>query len=256
MGRHLRILGLGALIAFVSAAPSWADIAGEAVTYEVDGKTYEGYFARNTDIPGKQPVVLIVHDWDGLNAYEQRRAQMIAEQGFAAFAVDLYGQGIKPTTPDENRALSGALNKDRAAMRARLSKALETAKGLPGVDADRVVAIGYCFGGGAILELARTGADLKGFVSLHGSLALPEGQDYKAVKAPILVLHGSNDPAVPMTVVADLAKSLNQDDVEHRMEIYGGALHAFTVWGGSQYQAAADLASWSTLVAFLDRRLR
>lgn len=254
----VRHLGFGlAAMALLAAVPvRAAGIVGEAVTYEVDGKPYEGYFARNTDIAGKQPVVLLIHDWDGPDAYEQRRAQMLAENGYAAFAVDLYGKGVRPQTTDDKRAQSGALSKDRPAMRARMAKALEVAKGLPGVDAGRVVAIGYCFGGGAVLELARAGADLKGFVSLHGSLAIPEGQDFKAVKAPVLVLHGSNDPSVPMTVVADLAKALNQDGVTHRMEIYGGALHAFTVWGGSQYQAAADLASWKALTAFLDSRLR
>lgn len=257
MGRHLRKLGLGvAAAALVAAGPAWGDIAGEAVGYEVDGKAYEGYFVRNTDIAGDQPVVLLVHDWDGLGDYEKRRAQMLAEHGFAAFAVDLYGKDVKPQSVEENRALSGALYNDRAAMRARLNQALATARGLPGVDGERVVAIGYCFGGGAILELARSGAELSGFVSLHGSLGLPEGQDYKSVKAPLLVLHGSNDPSQPMTAVAELAKALNADGVDHRMEIYGGALHAFTVWGGSQYQAAADLGSWSSLVAFLDRRLR
>ena len=252
-----RPLVLGLSFAFAAAAPAFAaGIVGEAVTYEVDGKPYEGYFARNTDIAGKQPVVLLIHDWDGPDAYEQRRAQMLAEHGFAAFAVDLYGKGVRPQTIDDKRAQSGALGNDRPAMRARMAKALEVARGLPGVDAGRVVAIGYCFGGGAVLELARAGTELKGFVTLHGALATPEGQDYKAVKAPILSLHGSNDPSVPMNVVADFAKALNQDGVEHRLEIYGGALHAFTVWGGSQYQAAADLASWKSLVAFLGERLR
>jgi len=257
MGYPLRKLGVSVLAAaMVAAVPAAADIVGEAVGYEVDGKAYEGYFVRNTGLAGDQPVVILVHDWDGLDDYEKRRAQMLAEHGFAAFAVDLYGKDVKPQSVEENRALSGALTSDRAAMRARLNQALETARGLPGVDADRVAAIGYCFGGGAILELARAGADLRGFVSLHGSLGLPEGQDYKSVKAPILVLHGSNDPSQPMPVVAELAKALNADGAEHRMEIYGGALHAFTVWGHGHYQAAADLASWSSLVAFLDHRLR
>lgn len=257
MRGSLRHLGLGlAAVALAAAAPAHADIVGGPVEYTVGGKTYEGYFAINNRIAGRQPVVLIVHDWDGLDAYEQRRAQMLAERGYAAFAVDLYGKGVRPRNADEARAQSGALNKDRAAMRARLTGSLDVIKQLDGFDAGRVVAIGYCFGGGAILELARAGADLKGFVSLHGSLAVPEGQDFKAVRAPVLILQGSNDPAVPMTTVAEVAKAMNQDGVDYRMEIYGGALHAFTVWGGGQYQAQADLASWAALTAFLDRYLR
>jgi len=247
-------LGFATALAFIP--PALSDIVGEAVTYEVDGKPYEGYFARNTALGDNQPVVLIIHDWDGLDAYEERRAQMLAEQGFAAFAADLYGKGVRPDTVEGRRAQTSALYADRDAMRARLMGALEALKGQAGTDDTRVAAIGYCFGGAAALEMARAGADLKGFVTLHGGLSTPEGQDYKSVKGPVLILHGSNDTSVPMTEVANLATALDEAGIEHRMEIYGGAPHAFTVWNSDRYRAQADIQSWNTMVGFLETQLR
>lgn len=249
------VFGLAAAVLF-AAAPARADIVGGPVDYAVGGTTFEGYFAINDKIPGRQPVVLVVHDWDGLDAYEQQRARMLAEAGYAAFAVDLYGKGVRPKNAEESKARSGALYADRAAMRARLDGALDVLEQLDGFDPARVVAIGYCFGGAAVLELARSGADLRGFVALHGGLATPEGQDYKALKGPVLILHGSADSAVPMSQVAALAKDLDDAKAEFTMEIYSGAPHAFTVWNGGRYDARADLASWKAMLGFLDARLR
>ena len=246
---------LAALAAGLLAAPAQAQIAGEAATYEVDGSTYQGYYARNSQLEGDRPVVLIVHDWDGLGDYERQRAEMLARQGYAAFAADLYGQGVRPDTLEGKKAESGALYSDRQEMRDRLAGALRQLDGLAGADADRVVAIGYCFGGSAVLELARSGRDLDGFVSFHGGLGTPDGQDYTDVQGEILVLHGSQDSVSGMGDVADLAGRLDGADVAYSMEIYGGARHAFTVWGGDRYQARADLQSWAALEDFLERRI-
>lgn len=231
-----------------------ADIVGKDVTYTVDGEPYQGYFARNTALGGNQPVVLIIHDWNGLDAYEKRRARMLARQGYAAFAADLYGKGIRPDTTEEMKARSGELYRDRAEMLRRVQGAVAQLAELDGVDSERVVAAGYCFGGSAVLELARAGAALDGFVTFHGGLATPEGEGYSRVKAPMLILHGSADTAVPMSVVAELAAALDEAGVDHRMEIYGGAPHAFTVWSGERYRAEADLASWDEFMGFLDER--
>ncbi len=208
-----------------------------------------------------QPVVMLVHDWDGIDSYEKRRVEMLAQQGYAAFAVDMYGQGVRPTTREESQAQSGMLYSDRAAMRARLFAGLSQAQSMPGIDAERAVAIGYCFGGAAVLELARAGADVDGFVTFHGGLETPEGQDYsEAAGPPILVLHGSADSVAPMAQVAALADELNAADVQYNMEIYGGAPHAFTVWTGdpenSRYDAKADTQSWNALMSFLENTLR
>lgn len=251
-----RYAWIAALPIALAASAAFAEIVEETVVYEVDGQPYEGYFARNTGFGDSQPLVLIIHDWDGLGDYEQRRARMLAEQGYAAFAADLFGQGVSLETMEDRRAATGALNADRATMRARLEAGLEQARAQTGVDPERIAAMGYCFGGGAVLELARSGADLDGFVVFHGSLSTPEGQDYQAVQGPILVLHGSADGSVPMSEVASLATALNETAVDYDMEIYGGADHAFTEWDGDRYDAKADVMSWDAMLDFLETRLR
>lgn len=257
-----RFLGFAIALACVLgiAVAAKADIVAEPVVYTHAGQPYEGYFARNEGFGDEQPIVLLIHDWNGLGDYEQRRAQMLAEQGYAAFAVDLYGQGVRPTTPAASRAESSKLYDDRAAMRDRLFAGLAQAQAMPGVDPERVVAIGYCFGGAAALEFARAGADLDGFVSFHGGLETPTGQNYQQVQGPILVLHGADDPVAPMEQVAALANALTAAGVDFDMEIYGGARHSFTVWSAdrdsSRYDAQADVKSWDALLAFLETQVR
>lgn len=245
-----------ACILGLSAVNAKADIIAEPVVYEIEGQPYEGYFALNEGFGDQQPVVLLIHDWDGIDEYEQRRVQMLAERGYAAFAADLYGQGVRPTTTEESQAQSGMLYSDRDTMRQRLFAGLAQAQSMAGVDPERAVAIGYCFGGAAVLELARAGADIDRFVSFHGGLETPDEQDYSEVMGPLLVLHGSDDPVAPMTQVAALADELNTAGVDYDMEIYGGARHAFTVWTAdresSRYDAEADIQSWDALLTFLD----
>ncbi len=262
MLKRLLLLGLVlcvtvASVIGLSAVVAKADIVAESVVYEIEGQPYEGYFAINSGFGDQQPVVLLVHDWDGIDEYEQRRVQMLAERGYAAFAVDLYGQGVRPTTPEEAQAQSGKLYSDRTAMRQRLFAGLAQAQSMAGIDPEKAVAIGYCFGGASVLEFARAGADLDGFVSFHGGLETPEGQDYSAVTGPLLILHGSDDPVAPMTQVAALADQLNAAGVDYDMDIYGGARHAFTVWTAdresSRYDAEADIQSWNALMTFLDK---
>lgn len=228
-----------------------AGIVTESVVYTIEGQPYEGYFAMNQGFGDNQPLVLIVHDWNGLDEYEMRRAQMLAEQGYAAFAVDLYGQGVRPRNSQESQQQSGQLYADRPTMRARLAAGLAQAQQMAGVDSSRVVAMGYCFGGAAVLEMARAGMDADGFVSFHGSFETPEGQNYSATPGRILILHGSDDPVAPMADVAQLASELDEANVDFAMEIYGGVDHAFTVWGGDRYDGQADRQSWRSLLTFL-----
>ncbi|MGD1944657.1 MAG: dienelactone hydrolase family protein [Leptolyngbyaceae cyanobacterium] len=255
----LLCLAVAAIVGFTMANAK-ANILAEPVVYEIAGQPYEGYFAINEGFGDDQPIVMLIHDWNGIGDYEQRRVQMLAERGYAAFAVDLYGQGVRPTNPEESRAESSKLYADRATMRQRLATGLAQAQAMAGVDPDRVVAIGYCFGGAAALEMARAGMDIDGYVSFHGGLTTPEDQDYSATTAPILILHGGNDPVAPMADVAALADELNAAEVDYDMEIYGGVLHSFTVWGAesdtSRYDPKADTQSWDALLAFLDRQLR
>ncbi|MGA7278541.1 MAG: dienelactone hydrolase family protein, partial [Desulfocapsaceae bacterium] len=213
-----------------------ATFAGENISYSVDGQPYEGYFINTK--PGA-PLVLLIHDWDGLTDYEVKRAQMLSDLGYSVFAVDLFGSGVRPTETEDKKKLTGELYKDRQKMRKLLYAALDTAKA-KGLNTDNAVVIGYCFGGAAVLEFARSGADLKGFVTFHGGLATPEGQDYTAAKGKFLVLHGTADASVTMEQFAQLAVELEESNVNHEMITYSGAPHAFTVLGSPRYREDAD----------------
>jgi len=225
--------------------------AGEKITYTIDGQPYEGYFINTR--PGA-PMVLLIHDWDGLTDYEIKRSQMLADLGYSVFAADLFGAGVRPTKVEDKRQHTGELYKDREKLRKLLYGALDTAKaqGLNTIDA---VAIGYCFGGAATLELARSGADLKGFVTFHGGLATPEGQDYSKAKGKFLILHGSADTAITLDMFVDLAKQLEANNVNHEMTTYSGAPHAFTVFGQPSYREDADQKSWKRFTEFLSETL-
>ena len=193
---------------------------------------------------------MLIHDWDGLTDYEVKRANMLAELGYAVFAADLFGAGVRPTKVTDKRQHTGELYKNREKMRSLMIGALETAKAR-GANTDNVVAAGYCFGGAAVLELARSGADLKGFATFHGGLKTPEGQNYAGTRGAILIMHGSADSAITIDQFADLAKELEAAGVEHEMITYSGAPHAFTVFGSKRYQEAADKKSWKRFQEFL-----
>ncbi|WP_306132468.1 dienelactone hydrolase family protein [Roseivivax marinus] len=232
-----------------------AQIAGEAHSYTVGDREYEGYVARQTTLDEPLGTVLIVHDWDGLTDYEMRRADMLAAQGYTAFAIDVYGADEDPQSVDENRALSGALYEDREEFRARLMGSIEAARALDGTT-DAMVLMGYCFGGAATLEAARGGADLAGFATFHAGLDLPEGQDYAGVTAPVTLFHGSADPVSGMDAMAATLTAMQEAGVTHDARIFGGARHSFTVWGSDDYVLEADRASWDGLMTFLEDTFR
>lgn len=237
----------------LSAGAAQAEIQAGYHEYTVGDRTYEGYVATNTAITPRG-TVLIVHDWDGMTDYEERRAEMLAALGYTAFAIDVYGADENPTTTDENRALSGALYSDREAFRERLMGSIMEAANITGAT-EKMVMMGYCFGGAAVLEAARAGAGLNGFVSFHGGLGTPEGQDYSTAGAPIMLFHGSADPVSGMGDLASLLDQLQEAGVEHGAEVFGGARHSFTVHGSNDYDLAADQGSWNGLLEFLDERL-
>ncbi len=245
---------IAATIALVSllALQGVSAATGSNVTYEVDGQAYEGYFIS----PGANaPLVLLIHDWDGLTDYEVKRANMLAEMGYAVFAADLFGKGVRPTEVKDKRQHTGELYKDRTKMRALMNGALAKA-GMLGGDGSNAVAMGYCFGGAAVLELARSGADLKGFASFHGGLKTPQGQDYSNAKGEVLVMHGTADAAISMDQFASLAVELEGAGVRHEMVTYSGAPHAFTVFGSPRYRKDADMKSWALFSDFLSRKLK
>lgn len=244
---------MGAAIACGSlmALPAAADVVANPYTYTIDGQPFEGYFAQNEGFGEDQPVVVLIHDWDGIDRYEKMRANMLSTQGYTVLAIDLYGQGVRPQTVEEARTESGKLYGDRQLMRQRLFAGLAEAQKLAGVNPDNIAVMGYCFGGSAVLELARAGANLDGFISFHGGLALPEGQNYNDVQGKILLLHGSADPVSGMGEVTALVEDLNEAGVDFDLELYGGALHSFTKWSSEDYDPEADLKSWAELVEFL-----
>ncbi|PLX73450.1 MAG: dienelactone hydrolase [Desulfuromonas sp.] len=235
------------LFVFLFWAATTLAATGQTVDYKVDDETFEGYYIS----PAKDaPLILLIHDWDGLTGYEVKRAQMLADLGYAVFAADLFGKGVRPTEVADKRQHTGELYKDRARMRRLLGGALKT-DAAQGGNIDNAVSIGYCFGGAAVLEQARAGTDLKGFVTFHGGLGTPEGQDYNKTKGKLLIMHGSADTAITLQDFADLATRLEQAGVAHEMITYSGAPHAFTVFDGNRYHKDADEKSWSRFLQFL-----
>jgi dienelactone hydrolase len=243
--RHLALATAFALGAHAAGA--------ESVAYTVDGEAFEGYFARAEGAP--KGLVLIVHDWDGLGDYEARRAEMLAELGYDAFALDLFGAGNRPDTVDARRAATGALYENRERMRALLTGGLAEAQRLS--EAAETVAMGYCFGGAATLELARSGMGegVVGYASFHGGVGTPEGQSWPADAPPVLILQGGADTNPSMADVAAFSQELEAAGVRYDIEVYSGAPHAFTVFGSDRYRERADMLSWAAFTGFLEERL-
>ncbi len=237
-----------AFAAACAAAPALAD----DVTYEVDGESYEGYFAAAEG--AARGLVFIVQDWDGLTDYEKRRADMLAEMGYDAFAVDMFGEGIRPAEVDHRRALTGDLYQNRDKMRALLAGGLEQARALS--DADEIIAMGYCFGGAVTMELARSGMadDVVGYASFHGGLSTPEGQGWSADTPMVMVFHGGADSAIPMSEVAAFAEEMEAAGAPYEIQVYSGAPHAFTVFGSDRYRERADMESWDAFSDFMEER--
>jgi len=226
--------------------------AGESVTYSSGGADYEGYMAKASG--ASKGLVLVIHDWDGLTDYEVKRADMLAEMGYDAFAVDLYGKGNRPKETGAKKAETGKLYADREKMRmlilAGLTEARKSSSG-------KTVVMGYCFGGAATLELARSGkADgIAGYATFHGGLKTPEGQGYASSTPPILVAHGGADTSITMDHVAALSKELEAAKVNYEIQVYSGAPHAFTVFGSGRYREVADMQSWNAFKDFLAKNL-
>jgi dienelactone hydrolase len=226
--------------------------SGKSVVYSVDQQEYEGYMEK---VSAEAPIVLLVHDWDGLTGYEEKRAALLAEMGYSVFCADLFGKGNRPTALADKQKCTSMLSNDRPKMRALMQGALEAARE-QGLNTGNCVAMGYCFGGTAVLEFARSGADLKGFATFHGGLDLPEGQDYSQTKGELLIMHGSADAHITMDMFAALASDLEKASIRNVMITYGGAPHGWTVFGGNAYREGQDKQSWKHFSEFLERVLK
>ena len=229
--------------------PALADGHGNHVDYSVSGKSFSGHIEKSSTSP--RGTVFIVHDWNGLDDYEKSRAKMLADQGYDAIAIDLFGVDAVLEGRDDYRRETGALYRDRNEFRARLKAAIDAGQAMG--RGGKSFIIGYCFGGAAVLETARAGMGLDGYVSFHGGLSTPDGQDYTMTKAPVLLLHGSADPVSGMDDLASLLNQLKDAGVDHDAEVFGGARHSFTVAGSRDYDADADARSWDALMRFLTR---
>ncbi|WP_428241867.1 dienelactone hydrolase family protein [Gynuella sp.] len=236
-----------AFLIIMLCSPLLFAASGKDITYTVADESFQGYYVHS----GKNaPLVLLLHDWDGLTDYEMQRADMLAEMGYSVFAADLFGAGIRPTLVADKRQHTGELYQDRHRMRTLLVGALQTA-GDQGGNIDNLVVMGYCFGGAAALEMARSGVPAKGYVTFHGGLQTPEGQDYSKAQGSLQILHGTADTVVSMGQFAQLATELEQAGIQHEMTTFSGAPHAFTVFGAPSYRKDADEKSWQRFTEFL-----
>jgi dienelactone hydrolase len=237
-------------------------IREQLVEYHDGDALLEGFLCHDESRTGPLPAVLISHAWGGRDEFVERKARRLAWHGYAAFALDMYGKGRRGRNPEENQALMAPFVQDRALLARRINAALAAVKALSQVDPRRVAAMGFCFGGLCVLDLARSGADVRGVVSFHGLLK-PNGlEPAQQVAAKILMLHGYDDPLAPPEDVVAVAKEFTQAGADWQLHAYGHTLHSFTnpeanaPQMGMSYSDRADRRSWHSLLQFLDEVLR
>lgn len=245
--------------ASIGATSSFGAVRLDPVEYKLGQTTYKGFVAFDDAASGKRPGVLVVHEWWGCNEYAQTRARMLAELGYVAIAVDMYGAGQTTTSPEEAGKLAGAVYADPKAMRALINGWLGVLKARPEVDPSRTGAIGYCFGGATVLELARSGADVGAVVSFHGNLATQSPAGPGQVKARVLVCNGADDPFIPAEDPAKFKAEMKAAGADYAFIDYGGTVHSFTNKAvdafnipGAKYNEQADRRSWAAMKALFE----
>lgn len=253
---------LTALLLALLCLPVLAAVQTKEVVYQDGDTELKGYLAWddelvNADEAASAGAVLIVHQWMGLTDYEKGRARQLAELGYIAFALDIYGVDNRPSDQGQAGQMAGKFKGDRELFRKRLTLGLNQLLAVGAVDKERVAAIGYCFGGTGVLELARSGADIAGVVSFHGGLDSAGPEAGKAIQAKVLICHGADDPYVPQEGIDAMIEEFNANDVDWQMIIYSGAVHSFTQPmagndpnSGARYDAAADYRSWGHMRLF------
>lgn len=243
------------------SASALAAVQGKEISYTADGTTLKGWIAYDDAAKGKRPAVLVVHEWWGLNAYARKRANMLAESGYVALAVDMYGDGRQAQHPDEAGKFVSEIAKNRPVAKARFEAAMDLLRKQQNVDAGKLAAIGYCFGGGVVLNMAREGADLKGVAAFHGGLATDTPAQAGKVKARVRVFTGADDKMIPAAQVEGFKQEMEAAGVDYKVVSYPGAMHSFTNPDADElgkkfnmpiaYNAAADRDSWERLQSFL-----
>ncbi|PKL92247.1 MAG: dienelactone hydrolase [Candidatus Goldiibacteriota bacterium HGW-Goldbacteria-1] len=240
-----------------------AKIVTKSVDYEQDGVVLEGFLAYDDAVKGKVPGVLIIHEWNGLQDYMKKRAVQTAGLGYVAFAADIYGKGIRPKNREESGKEAGKYRGDRKLMRARANAGLNELKKFKFTDADKLAVMGYCFGGTAALELARSGAMIKGAVAFHGNTDTPDPRDAKNIKGRVLILHGAKDRSASCEAIDAFRSEMDNAGKEWEMVLYSGAVHAFTnpdagsnTSTGAAYNKKADEKSWEQMKMFFKEIFR
>lgn len=256
----LTVLCLGVLALWGTPSPALAAVQTKVVEYRQGDVTMKGYLAWDDAVKGPRPGVLVVHEWWGLNDYARTRARMLAELGYTALAVDMYGDGKVAGHPDDAGKFATEVRKDLALMTARFTAGMEFLKKQPSVDPTRIGATGYCFGGAVVLNMARQGADLKGVASFHGSLVTTKTAEPGKVKARVLVMNGAADSFIPPDQIAAFAAEMARAGADFTFINYAGAKHSFTNPGADAfavkfgmdiaYDAAADRRSWDEMKRF------
>jgi dienelactone hydrolase len=248
-----------AALALCTASPLLAAIKTEVIEYEQGGTKLEGFLAYDDAGTKPRPGVLLIHDWMGVGNYAKSRARQLAELGYVAFAADIYGKGNLPADQKAASAIAGKYKGDRALYRARLKAGLDQLTARKEVAPSQIATIGYCFGGTGVLELARSGANVKGVVTFHGGLGTPTPEDARNIKCPVLVLHGADDPFVKPAEVAGFKEEMEKAHVKYELVAYPGAVHSFTRPDagndnskGAAYNEAADKKSWAAMQKFFD----
>jgi dienelactone hydrolase len=257
--RIMKHVTWGTLFAFAASFAAVAQVKTETVEYNVGGVLMEGYLAYDATLKGRQPAVIIVHEWWGINDYIRKRAEQVAGLGYVAFAADMYGKGNRATTAQEAGALSSALlGGDRKVARERIRGALDTLLKNELVDPKRVAVMGYCFGGTVALECARGGAEIAAAASFHGGLGTPNPAEAKNIRARIIAFHGADDTFVPPAQVAAFEEEMRKGGVDWQLVSFGDAVHSFTnpasgndKTRGAAYNEKADRRSWEYLKVFL-----
>ena len=247
------------IAALLIPSAAMADLQTATVDYKDRDTVLEGYSAQPKGLTEKRPGVLVVHDWMGLNDHYKNITNKLAEMGYVAFAADIYGKGIRPANTQEAAAEANKYKSDRKLLRERVRAGLDQLLKNKDVDPNRVAAIGYCFGGTTVLELARSGAPMAGVVSFHGGLDSPNPEDGKSIKAKVLVLHGADDPFVSPKDIAAFQDEMRKGNVDWQMIYYGGQVHAFaTPYAGSDkskgvaYDEKTAKRAWEAMKAFFD----
>ena len=237
-----------------------AEVQTKTIDYADGDVMLEGFIAWDSSQSGTQaPGILVVHQWMGLTDYERGRCEQLASLGYVAFALDIYGKGVHPANTQAAGQMAGKYKQDRALYRRRLNLGLEQLRMQADVAKHKIAAIGYCFGGTGVLELARSGAEINGVVSFHGGLDSPSPQDGKKIKSKVLVLHGADDPFVPVKDIDAFKAELNSASIDWQMIYYSNAVHSFTqpMAGGDNskgaaYNENADRRSWEAMQQFFD----